>query len=113
MAGERITGGAQCGSRDDDAASVSGAGALSSAPFRGEKILCGWRDRFRFNFFRTPEDADSSRIRIRTTVRQTAELLTADQVAVYPIGARRCGDSYLQGGADPEREPDGKAGRRR
>jgi VWFA-related protein len=80
------------------------------APIPGRKNIMWVAGSFPIHFF-----PDTGKRGVFTNpypneVRQTAELLTADQVAVYPIGAKGLEvESYLQGGGDPSANRTGKA----
>jgi VWFA-related protein len=80
------------------------------APIPGRKNIIWVAGSFPIHFF-----PDTGKRGVFTNpypneVRQTAELLTADQVAVYPIGAKGLEvESYLQGHGDPSANKTGKA----
>jgi VWFA-related protein len=80
------------------------------APIPGRKNIMWVAGSFPIHFFPDTGRRGQFASPYPNEVRQTAELLTADQVAVYPIGATGVvGDSYLQGGADPSANRTGKA----
>ncbi|MBV8515461.1 MAG: VWA domain-containing protein, partial [Acidobacteria bacterium] len=80
------------------------------APIPGRKNIMWVAGSFPIHFF--PDTRARGRFGnlYADEVRQTAELLTADQVAVYPISASGVvGESYLQSNADPSANRTGKA----
>jgi VWFA-related protein len=80
------------------------------APIPGRKNIMWVAGSFPIHFF--PETGRRGQFTspYPNEVRQTAELLTADQVAVYPIGATGVGgESYLNGNSDPSANRTGKA----
>jgi VWFA-related protein len=80
------------------------------APIPGRKNIMWVAGSFPIHFFPDSGRRGQFASPYPNAVRQTAELLTADQVAVYPIGATGLGgESYLQGGADPSANRTGKA----
>jgi VWFA-related protein len=80
------------------------------APIPGRKNIMWVAGSFPIHFFPDTGRRGQFASPYPNVVRQTAELLTADQVAVYPIGASAlAGESYLQGGADPSANRTGKA----
>jgi VWFA-related protein len=80
------------------------------APIPGRKNVMWVAGSFPVHFFPDTGKRGEFKNPYPNEVRQTAELLTADQVAVYPIGAKALEvESYLQGGADPSANRAGKA----
>jgi VWFA-related protein len=80
------------------------------APIPGRKNIMWVAGSFPIHFFPDTGRRGQFASPYPNAVRQTAELLTADQVAVYPIGATGLGgESYLQGSADPSANRTGKA----
>jgi VWFA-related protein len=80
------------------------------APIAGRKNFMWVAGSFPIHFFPDSGRRGQFASPYPNAVRQTAELLTADQVAVYPIGATGVGgESYLQGNADPSANRTGKA----
>jgi VWFA-related protein len=80
------------------------------APIPGRKNIMWVAGSFPIHFFPDTGRRGQFASPYPNAVRQTAELLTADQVAVYPIGATGLGgESYLQGNADPSANRTGKA----
>jgi hypothetical protein len=80
------------------------------APIPGRKNIMWVAGSFPINFFPDTGRRGQFASPYPNVVRQTAELLTADQVAVYPIGASALAvESYLQGNADPSANRTGKA----
>jgi VWFA-related protein len=79
------------------------------APIPGRKNIIWVAGSFPVHFFPDTGKRGQFANPYASAVRQTAELLTADQVAVYPIGAQGLnGESYLEGGADPSANRAGK-----
>jgi VWFA-related protein len=79
------------------------------APIPGRKNIIWVAGSFPVHFFPDTGKRGQFANPYPSAVRQTAELLTADQVAVYPIGAQGLnGESYLEGGADPSANRAGK-----
>jgi len=80
------------------------------APISGRKNIMWLAGSFPIHFFPDTGRRGQFASPYPNAVRQTAELLTADQVAVYPIGASALAvESYLQGNADPSANRTGKA----
>jgi len=80
------------------------------APIPGRKNIMWVAGSFPVHFFPDTGKRGEFKNPYPNEVRQTAELLTADQVAVYPIGAKALEvESYLQGNADPSANRTGKA----
>jgi VWFA-related protein len=80
------------------------------APIPGRKNIMWVAGAFPIQFFPDTGRRGQFANPYPSEVRQTAELLTADQVAVYPIGAQGLtGESYLEGSADPSVNKAGKA----
>ena len=80
------------------------------APIPGRKNILWVAGSFPVHFFPDTGKRGEFKNPYPNEVRQTAELLTADQVAVYPIGAKALEvESYLQGNADPNANRTGKA----
>ena len=81
------------------------------APIPGRKNIMWVAGSFPVHFFPDTGKRGEFKNPYPNEVRQTAELLTADQVAVYPIGATGVGgESYLQGSnGDPNANRTGKA----
>ncbi|HEY2822977.1 MAG TPA: VWA domain-containing protein [Candidatus Acidoferrum sp.] len=80
------------------------------APIPGRKNIMWVAGSFPIHFFPDTGRRGQFASPYPNAVRQTAELLTADQVAVYPIGATGVGgESYLQSSADPSANRTGKA----
>ncbi|HUE42212.1 MAG TPA: VWA domain-containing protein [Candidatus Sulfotelmatobacter sp.] len=80
------------------------------APIPGRKNIMWVAGSFPIHFFPDTGRRGQFASPYPSAVRQTAELLTADQVAVYPIGASALsGESYLQGNSDPSANRTGKA----
>ncbi len=80
------------------------------APIPGRKNIMWVAGSFPIHFFPDTGRRGEFANPYPNEVRQTAELLTADQVAVYPIGAKGLEvESYLQGGGDPSANRTGKA----
>jgi len=80
------------------------------APIPGRKNIMWVAGSFPIHFFPDTGRRGEFANPYPSAVRQTAELLTADQVAVYPIGAKALEvESYLQGNADPSANKAGKA----
>jgi VWFA-related protein len=80
------------------------------APIPGRKNIMWVAGSFPIHFFPDSGKRGQFANPYPSAVRQTAELLTADQVAVYPIGAQGLtGESYLEGSADPDVNKAGKA----
>jgi VWFA-related protein len=80
------------------------------APIPGRKNIMWVAGSFPIHFFPDTGRRGQFANPYPSAVRETAELLTADQVAVYPIGAQGLsGESYLEGSADPSVNKAGKA----
>jgi VWFA-related protein len=80
------------------------------APIPGRKNVMWVAGSFPIQFFPDTGKRGKFASPYPSAVRQTAELLTADQVAVYPIGASGLsGETYLEGGSDPSANKAGKA----
>jgi VWFA-related protein len=80
------------------------------APIPGRKNIMWVAGSFPIHFFPDTGRRGQFTSPYPNEVRQTAELLTADQVAVYPIGATGVGgESYLNGNSDPSANRTGKA----
>ena len=80
------------------------------APIPGRKNIMWVAGSFPIHFFPDTGKRGQFATPYPNAVRQTADLLTADQVAVYPIGASALAvESYLQGFADPSANRTGKA----
>lgn len=79
------------------------------APIPGRKNIMWIAGSFPVHFFPDTGKRGQFANPYPSELRQTAELLTADQVAVYPIGAQGLtGESYLEGSADPNENKAGK-----
>ena len=80
------------------------------APIPGRKNVIWVAGSFPIQFFPDTGTRGKFASPYPKAVRQTAEFLTADQVAVYPIGATGLfGESYLEGNKDPSANKTGKA----
>jgi VWFA-related protein len=80
------------------------------APISGRKNIMWVAGSFPIHFFPDTGKRGEFKNPYPNEVRQTAELLTADQVAVYPIGASVLAtESYLNGNSDPSANRTGKA----
>jgi VWFA-related protein len=96
---------------DRDAMTLQAFQALARylAPIPGRKNVMWVAGSFPIHFFPDTGRRGKFSSPYPNEVRQTAELLTADQVAVYPIGATGIGgESYLQGNSDPSANKAGK-----
>jgi len=80
------------------------------APIPGRKNIMWVAGSFPVHFFPDTGKRGEFKNPYPNEVRQTAELLTADQVAVYPSGASVLAtESYLNGSSDPSANRTGKA----
>jgi VWFA-related protein len=80
------------------------------APIPGRKNIMWVAGSFPIHFFPDTGRRGQFTSPYPAEVRQTAELLTADQVAVYPIGASVLAtESYLNGNSDPSANRTGRA----